>query len=334
MSDSTPAGWYPAPHANNELRYWDGATWNDQVPPPAGATPVATIESPVVVAPVGPAGPSQQGLAIGALIAGIVAFLTGLVPFLGLFVALAAMVLGILALRRNQQKVFSYVGLTLGGIALITGLIVAMLFGIAASKPSSVTSSGQNVAAPAETEPEEAAEATPAPAESPAQTQAASPAPVEQPAPVQPAPAPAADLGSAANPYPQPYVAKGFFGGEKYSLSGTIVDANANGLVEEWNMFNGDAPAGFKYVVVQLTMTGIDPDGVEPNLAEFDLSLATAEGNKYDREFVIFGDGMPAMSDGPTLYPGSSFTGYTAYIVPDSAQSFLLYDNRNYVALS
>lgn len=35
MSDDTrapQAGWYPAPHANNEQRYWDGAQWTEWTP--------------------------------------------------------------------------------------------------------------------------------------------------------------------------------------------------------------------------------------------------------------------------------------------------------------
>lgn len=33
MTDQLPpAGWYPAPHANNEQRYWDGTQWLDPVP--------------------------------------------------------------------------------------------------------------------------------------------------------------------------------------------------------------------------------------------------------------------------------------------------------------
>jgi hypothetical protein len=168
-------------------------------------------------------------------------------------------------------------------------------------------------------EPAEPTEEAPAPETS---------APEPEPAATQ---APAA-AGTIENPAPQPHVAKGFLGGEKYSLTAKIVDANAGALVAQWNMFNEEAPAGFKYVVAELSMTGIDPDGVEPSLASYDLSLATPEGNRYDSEFVSFGDGMPSMNDGPTLYPGSSFTGYTAYIVPEAAQSFVLYDNGEYIA--
>lgn len=32
---TTPAGWYPAQHANNEPRYWDGNAWLDSRPEPA-----------------------------------------------------------------------------------------------------------------------------------------------------------------------------------------------------------------------------------------------------------------------------------------------------------
>ncbi|MBF4571660.1 DUF2510 domain-containing protein [Herbiconiux sp. VKM Ac-1786] len=336
MSESTPAGWYPAPHANNELRYWDGASWHDQVPAPAAPVPVAVLEAPPVGAPAAPSRATPQGLAIAALIVGIVAFLTGLVPWLGLLLGVGAVLLAVFALKNKQPRVLAFIGLALGAIAALTGLIVAIVFGAALSNP---TSSGQDeivVSVPLET----SVEQTAAPAAEPAATATPAPSAAEQPAaepePAKPEPAkpaaPAADLGSATNPYPQPYVAKGIFGGEKYSLSASVVDANANALVKEWNQFNSDAPAGFKYVVVQLTMTGIDPDGVEPSLAEWDLSLATAEGNRYDSEFLVLGDGMSSMSDGPTLYPGSSFTGVTAYIVPEAAQSFLIYDNGNFIS--
>jgi hypothetical protein len=131
---------------------------------------------------------------------------------------------------------------------------------------------------------------------------------------------------------PQPYVAKGIFGGEKYSLTGRVA-ADAPD-VKQWNMFNTPAPAGFKYVVLELTMTGIDKDGVEPSLASFDLTLSTPEGNTYNAESgVVLADGMASMWEGPTLYPGSAYTGNMAFLVPDTATGFMLYDNGKYIAL-
>jgi hypothetical protein len=320
MSQSTPAGWYPAPHANNQLRYWDGAAWHDTVPPPV-------IEPPTAYPPNTSTGGTRstvpQGLAIAAFAVGLVAFFTGLIPWFGLLMAIAAVVLAVFALRRGQSRGFSVVGLISGGCALITGLIVAVVFSVGVGSSTLASGnggeSGTSVTAPT---------ATPAPTPVAVDT---TPAPA-QPESDQAAPPPA-DLGSVSHPYPQPYVARGLLGGEKYSLSGAVVDPNATALVHEWNQFNTEAPAGFKYVVVQLTMTGIDPDGVEPSLAEWDLYLATSEGNRYSSEIVAMGEGMPSMNDGPTLYPGSSFTGYAAYVVPEAAQSFLLYDNGNYVAV-
>ena len=309
----TPAGWYPAPHANNELRYWNGREWLE----PASAAAEPGAEQTALVAP-----PQSNGLGIAALVVGIIAFLTGLIPWLGLVLASAAIALGIFALLRSQRKGFAITGLVLGGVAFLTGLIVTIVFSLVASSPSSDSSADRAPVAVESSEPSPAddAEAT------------ASPTREESSAPEEPEePATSAD-GSVEAPFPQPYIATGLLGGENYSLAARVVAADANAQVEEWNMFNDDAPAGFKYVVVELTMTGIDPDGVEPSIAEWDLYLATDEGNRYSSEYVIFGEGMPSMSDGPTLYPGNSFTGYTAYIVPEASRSFLLYDNGNYVS--
>lgn len=49
MSDQNPpAGWYPAPHANNEQRYWDGSQWLEpQLPVPV---PIASDAPTMVMA--------------------------------------------------------------------------------------------------------------------------------------------------------------------------------------------------------------------------------------------------------------------------------------------
>lgn len=41
MSESglPAAGWYPAPHAHGEMRYWDGAVWTEPVPAGSSAEP-------------------------------------------------------------------------------------------------------------------------------------------------------------------------------------------------------------------------------------------------------------------------------------------------------
>jgi len=70
----------------------------------------------------------KTGLAVAALVVGIVAFLTGLVPWAGLLLGLTAFGLGIYALTRGQSKVMALVGGSLGSIAAITGLISTSAF--------------------------------------------------------------------------------------------------------------------------------------------------------------------------------------------------------------
>ncbi|GAB3595942.1 DUF4190 domain-containing protein [Microbacterium tumbae] len=78
----------------------------------------------------GPPTPSTGagGLAIAALIVGIAAFLTSLIPVLGLVLAVAGIVVGILAVRRARGRGLSITGLVLSGIALLTGIVVAVFW--------------------------------------------------------------------------------------------------------------------------------------------------------------------------------------------------------------
>jgi hypothetical protein len=71
---------------------------------------------------------APKGLAIGALVAGIVAAVLGWAPFAGLLVGIVAIVLGVLALRKGQSKVLAIIGIVLG----IGGALVSLFFTIAA----------------------------------------------------------------------------------------------------------------------------------------------------------------------------------------------------------
>lgn len=67
------------------------------------------------------------GLAITALVIGIVAFVLGWVPIFGLLAGIAGIVLGILALRQPRGKGFGIAALILSGIAVITGILMTLL---------------------------------------------------------------------------------------------------------------------------------------------------------------------------------------------------------------
>lgn len=137
-----------------------------------------------------------------------------------------------------------------------------------------------------------------------------------------------------ASPYPAPHILANWGGVEQYVISAKVVNADANAAVMEWNMFNDEAPAGYKYVIVEVTSTGKNPEGVAPRYEQSDMELATAEGNGYDDEWIVFADGTQTFRDGPTLYPEQSFTGLMAFIVPADAASFLFKVDGQYIAMA
>ena len=77
-----------------------------------------------------------MGMAIAALIVGIVAFLFGLIPVFGAIVGIAAVVLSILALRKEQSKGMAITGIVLGGIAVLVSISVAAGLGAAVNNAS------------------------------------------------------------------------------------------------------------------------------------------------------------------------------------------------------
>ena len=87
-------------------------------------------ESPAP-APVQPAAAPVQGggngFAIAALVLGIIAFLFGWAGLFNLVTAVLAVVFGILALNKHQSKGMAVAGLVLGGIGLLTSIVVAMV---------------------------------------------------------------------------------------------------------------------------------------------------------------------------------------------------------------
>ena len=95
----------------------------DQTPPSLGEeAPINPYRSPAPSNP-GPSG----GLAITALIVGIVAFLSGLAPFWGLIAGAAAVALGAVALAKKQNKGLAVAGLILGAVAALTSLITTVI---------------------------------------------------------------------------------------------------------------------------------------------------------------------------------------------------------------
>ena len=59
------------------------------------------------------------GLAVTTLVLGILAFLNGWIPVLGMLLGLAAVIIGFIALKKKQNKVMSIIGLAAGAIGFL-----------------------------------------------------------------------------------------------------------------------------------------------------------------------------------------------------------------------
>lgn len=84
---------------------------------------------PISPSPYGtPAPVPGAGLAIAALIVGIIAFLTGLLPVFGGLIAIAGLVLGILVVRKPVRRGFGWTAIGLSAVALLTNIVALVMF--------------------------------------------------------------------------------------------------------------------------------------------------------------------------------------------------------------
>lgn len=330
MSDTIPAGWYPAPHAGNELRYWDGTAWH-AAPAylPAGtpgapgipsSSPAGPVLPPYASAPGAPNGyppypggslPPSRPVALGvtALSLGIAAIVLGWIPFLGFVIALAGAVFGVIALVRRQPKPLALTGTILSGVGLV--LACLMTFSVLSfvwSPPAddySYDSGDDHGSAPEDPGSPAAPELEPY--------------------------APETGPGSIDEPLSLPYVRETASGTE-YTAEVRIVDEDATEEVLSWSSLNGGGTDGYRYVLVEMTVTSTDSLGLPASFPTYDLSLATVDGGVYPYAFVVPNDDTTLLRDAGTIAEGESATGIVAYLVPEDATEFLLTDLASYYA--
>jgi Domain of unknown function (DUF4190)/Protein of unknown function (DUF2510) len=126
-----PAGWYANPEGEGQ-RYWDGQQWTDQrrdAPPPPPPPPGGQAPSERQVVYVEQAG---NGLAVAALVTGIVGLVLGFIPilfFIAWALGITAFVLGLVARRRAVRKPhvgrkgMATAGIVLGVLAFGMGIV-------------------------------------------------------------------------------------------------------------------------------------------------------------------------------------------------------------------
>ena len=96
-------------------------------PPPPPMQPGASYPAPAPQGAPAPTPATKGGLAVAALVVGIVAFLTGLIVVVGLVMGIVGVILSILALRKGKPAGMGITGLVLSGIAALTNIVVIAL---------------------------------------------------------------------------------------------------------------------------------------------------------------------------------------------------------------
>jgi len=101
----------------------------DSVPPavqepPSISDAAAQFESGQQVAYTSGTQGAKKGLAITALVLGIIAFVTGLIPVWGFVVGFTAIAFGVVALAKKQSKGMAITGIVTGALAALTSIAI------------------------------------------------------------------------------------------------------------------------------------------------------------------------------------------------------------------
>ncbi|MFT7710847.1 DUF4190 domain-containing protein [Clavibacter tessellarius] len=265
---------------------------------PAGHAPPAAAPPYVGGPPPRPRG--GKGLAIAALVVGIAAVVTALIPFLNYvaFVpAFAAIILAIISLaRRMDGKPLAVTGLILGIVGFVLGVILAIVytFAFVDAVSDAVESSGGpgGVASPEPTpgdgtDPDAGGDAAGAPGTSP-----------EDPLPI----------GTTVT-------GEGVDGPEwSVTLGPPTLDATAAVLAADPA---NPAPAeGMQYAVVPVTVTYLGPDQGDP-LSELVLGYLAPDGAAYSAADAFALAPAPAFADGAGLLePQGTASGNVVVEIP------------------
>ena len=117
---TAPPGWY-LDASTGQRRWWDGTGWTNQYQPASG-----------------------PGRGTAALVLGIIAAALSFVPgvnWVGLVIAVVAVILGIVGLGKPAARSRSLVGLILGGAAFVLSIVLGVIytltvFAILSNEPS------------------------------------------------------------------------------------------------------------------------------------------------------------------------------------------------------
>lgn len=301
-----PAGDSPAPPAPPAGGYAPapGAVPAGATPPPSYAAPTATAGSV-----------PGRGMAIAALVLGILAFLGFWIPFLNivsLIMAIVGLILGIVALRKYVAgKGLPLSAVIVNAIAAFLSLAFVILYAVGFS--AFLTEFEREInSLPGAIETSEPA----APTEAPANPDTDSDADTDAGAPTGDEP------GTRDNPLPLgTTVVLSELGTDTWEVSLGQPQLNATDAVLAADEFNEVPPEGFQYAVVPMTVTYVGTESASPWFS-IELDFVSAAGTTHtEYDTFVFGP-EPVFSDIGELFPGGTASGNWTILIPtaDAAQ--------------
>lgn len=262
-----------------------------QTPTNDPATETPTPPPAYAAAPPAPPATPGKGMAITALILGIVALLGVAIPVLNVLSAILAVVgliLGIIALTKATSKGLPLSGVIVSGLALLLSLVFIVVY------VAGFTNAVNDVRDDTSIIDGEQTEAEPEAPEAPAQS----------------------EQGTRDNPAPLGTTIEiTEFGEPIYELTMGPATLEANAAVLEANMFNEPPAAGFQYALVPVTVTYV---GTETGTPWIDLSIqfVSAAGTTHTEGDSLSVAPAPSLFDINELFPGGSGTGNVVILIP------------------
>ena len=287
------AGEQPAPAYSPAPGAAATAGASTATPPPAYAAPATTTAGAT----------PGRGMAITALVLGILAFLGFWIPFLNvvsLIMAIVGLVLGIVALRKyTTGKGLPLSAVIVNAIAAFLSLIFVVLYAIGFS--AFVTTF------------EDEFTAAPTPIES---SEPATPDETTEPAPGGEA---GDGEGTRENPFPiGTTVVASEFGEDTCEITLGAPTLNATDAVLAENQFNDPPQEGFQYAVIPMTVTYVGTESATPWI-DIQLEFVSAAGTTH-AVYDSFAVGpSPDFTDINEMFPGATETGNWTIEIPSDA---------------
>ncbi|MBX9471087.1 DUF4190 domain-containing protein [Microcella sp.] len=258
---------------------------------PDSTTPPPAVETPAYTAPVASASTPGKGMAITALIIGIVALLGVAIPVLNVFSAILAvvgLVLGIVALSKATSKGLPLSGVIVSGLALLLSIVFIVVY------VTGFTNAVNDVRDDTSIIDEEQTDAEPQAPEEPAE----------------------AEQGTRDNPAPLgTTIEVSEFGQPIYELTMGPSTLDATALVLAENQFNEAPPEGFQYALVPVTVTYIGDESGLP-WVDFTIEFVSAAGTTHTESDSFAVAPAPTFMDINDLFTGASGTGNIVILIP------------------